>query len=69
MDTIKGYTEEAYPEAAFIAKQFHIYYESLAHLHGYETSAKDWSDIPEHNKSLMIHVVDALINGGFITNE
>ncbi len=52
-----------------IAQAFHEAYERLAPDFGYETreaSAKPWGDVPEQNRSLMIAVVQALIDSGVI---
>ena len=52
-----------------IAEQFHDAYETRAPEHGYETreaSAKPWADTPEQNKSLMIDVVQNLIDNRII---
>lgn len=55
--------------AGEIAQQFHEAYEELAPSHGYETreaSRKPWSEVPEQNKSLMIAVVERLLDEGVI---
>ena len=52
-----------------IAQAFHEAYERLAPDFGYKTreaSAKPWDDVPEQNRSLMIAVVQALIDSGVI---
>ena len=52
-----------------IAQAFHEAYERLAPDFGYETreaSAKPWSEVPEQNKSLMVAVVQALLDSGVI---
>ncbi len=52
-----------------IAQAFHEAYERLAPDFGYETreaSAKPWAEVPEQNKSLMVAVVQALIDSGVI---
>ncbi len=52
-----------------IAQAFHETYERLAPDFGYETreaSAKPWSEVPEQNKSLMVAVVQALLDSGVI---
>lgn len=52
-----------------IASRFHEAYERLAPLHGYETreaSAVPWADVPEQNKSLMVAVVESLLENGVI---
>jgi hypothetical protein len=52
-----------------IAQAFHETYERLAPDFGYETreaSAKPWAEVPEQNRSLMVAVVQALIDAGVI---
>ncbi len=52
-----------------IAQAFHEAYERLAPDFGYETreaSAKPWAEVPEQNKSLMVAVVQALLDSGVI---
>ncbi len=52
-----------------IAQAFHEAYERLAPDFGYETreaSAKPWAEVPEQNKSLMVAVVQALLDAGVI---
>jgi DNA-binding transcriptional ArsR family regulator len=51
-------------DAERIAKAFHDKYEELAPDHGYETrpeSRKEWGEVPEQNKGLMVAVVEELI--------
>lgn len=51
-------------DAERIAQSFHEAYERLAPSHGYETrraSAKQWPDVPEANKSLMVATVSELL--------
>lgn len=55
---------ESPSRAEEIAQRFHEAYEEMAPLHGYETresSRKPWSEVPENNKSLMIAVVERLL--------
>jgi len=55
--------------AGRIARQFHEAYEMLAPEHGYETrkaSAKPWAEVPDHNKALMVHVVEVLLENELI---
>lgn len=52
-----------------IAQRFHETYEKLAPLYGYTTrkeSAVAWEDVPEPNRSLMVAVVQALLDEGII---
>ncbi len=52
-----------------IARAFHGTYERLAPDFGYKTrkaSAKPWAEVPEQNRSLMIAVVQALLDAGVI---
>ncbi len=52
-----------------IAQAFHDAYERLAPRFGYETreaSAKPWAEVPEQNKTLMIAVVQSLLDSGII---
>ncbi len=52
-----------------IAQAFHETYEQIAPDFGYETreaSAKPWAEVPEQNKSLMVAVVQALLDAGVI---
>ena len=52
-----------------IAIEFHEEYEALAPMFGYRTreeSAKQWRDVPEQNKRLMIAVVRSLLDRGVI---
>lgn len=52
-----------------IARAFHEAYERLAPAHGYQTkreSATDWDCVPPPNKSLMVAVVDELLDRGVI---
>lgn len=52
-----------------VAQAFHEAYERLAPDFGYKTreaSAKPWADVPEQNKSLMIAVVQSLLDSGVI---
>lgn len=47
-----------------VAARFHEVYELLAPDHGYTTrpeSAVMWQDVPEPNRSLMIHVCEFLL--------
>lgn len=47
----------------------HATYEHLAPQHGYKTreaSAVDWDQVPENNRHLMTHVVERLLETGFI---
>src|SRR5690242_177958 len=56
--------------AELIAGIFHATYETLAPAHGYttrEASAVDWPDVPEPNRSLMIAVVQNMLNSGIIS--
>jgi hypothetical protein len=56
-------------EVEEIAKQFHERYEKLAPKHNYTTrkkSAVPWEDVPENNKSLMLAVVEDLLDSGVI---
>lgn len=51
-------------DAERVAARFHEVYELLAPAHGYETrdaSAVPWKDVPEPNRSLMIHVAQFLL--------
>lgn len=51
--------------AEYIARRFHEMYEKLAPLHGYTTrteSAVPWPDVPQANRSLMMAVVQALLD-------
>jgi hypothetical protein len=53
----------------FIARRFHEMYERLAPSFGYETreaTAVPWEDVPQGNRSLMIAVVQALLDEGTI---
>ena len=55
-------TEE---RSEYIARRFHETYEKLAPLYGYTTrteSAVPWPDVPEANRSLMVAVVQALLD-------
>lgn len=52
------------PDGERIAARFHEVYELLAPEHGYETreaTAVPWKDVPEPNRSLMIHVCEFLV--------
>jgi hypothetical protein len=56
--------------AELIAGIFHATYETLAPEHGYQTreaSAVDWEDVPDPNRSLMIAVVQNMLDMGIIT--
>lgn len=56
-------------KAESIAKAFHDSYELQAGNFGYETreaSRKPWDQVPENNRSLMIAVVQDLIDRGII---
>ena len=56
-------------EAEFVARQFHETYERLAPTFGYETrreSRTPWSQVPEHNRSLMIATARELLDEGVI---
>jgi len=51
--------------AEYIARRFHEAYERLAPLYGYETRIETrvpWADVPQANKSLMIAVVQMLLD-------
>lgn len=55
--------------AEFIAKAFHESYERQAPDFNYKTrfvSAVTWEEVPEHNKNLMIAVVEELLNRDII---
>lgn len=59
-------------DAEQIAQAFHEAYERLAPDFGYKTreaSAKPWSDVPGPNKSLMIAVVQSLLDSGVIPDH
>lgn len=52
-----------------VAQAFHEAYERLAPDFGYKTreaSAKPWAQVPDQNKSLMIAVVQSLMDSGVI---
>jgi hypothetical protein len=52
-----------------IAQAFHETYERLAPDFGYKTreaSARPWAEVPEQNKSLMVAVVQSLLDAGVI---
>jgi hypothetical protein len=52
-----------------IAQAFHEAYERLAPDFGYKTreaSAKPWAEVPEQNKSLMVAVVQSLLDDGVV---
>jgi hypothetical protein len=52
-----------------IAQAFHEAYERLAPDFGYKTreaSAKPWAEVPEQNKSLMVAVVQSLLDDGWV---
>jgi hypothetical protein len=52
-----------------IAQAFHEAYERLAPDFGYKTreaSAKPWAQVPEQNKSLMVAVVQSLLDDGVV---
>jgi hypothetical protein len=56
-------------DAELIARSFHEAYERLAPRFGYHTrpdSAVPWADLPAQNKSLMLAVVQELIERGVI---
>lgn len=53
-------------EAENLARMFHMFYEHLAPMYGYETreaSAKPWADVPEKNRRLMIAVSREILKG------
>lgn len=53
-----------------VARAFHEAYERLAPDHGWETqerSRKDWDDVPEANRSLMVAVAADLLDRRIIT--
>jgi hypothetical protein len=53
-----------------VAREFHEAYEELAPDYDYKTrreSAVPWERVPEQNKSLMVAVVESLLNRGIIT--
>jgi hypothetical protein len=57
------------PTAEAIARAFHERYEALAGEHGWETQQRSrvpWEDVPDENRSLMIAVVERLLDDGVI---
>lgn len=54
-----------------IAREFHTIYEQLGPSYGWQTQEsardKDFDELPESNRALMIATVNALLDGGAIT--
>lgn len=56
-------------DAEHVARCFHESYERKAPQHGWETQQRsrvEWEDVPEENRSLMIAVVQELLDEGVI---
>jgi hypothetical protein len=57
-------------DAERLAQLFHLHYEALAPLYDYETrpeSRKEWEDVPETNRRLMVAVCKQLLANNIVT--